>query len=126
MFHAQCIGQAYRSKLRITEARGFDLERQLADTRRAAARVEVEVSRLRNDAVSAQAQVAVLEGRVAAEQQRRELLLQAHEARGDELRAARREIAELRAELAAHRTTTGSEDAEVDATAQRFKMLELD
>lgn len=126
VFHAQCAGQAYRSKQRITEQRGFDLERQLNDTRRAAARVEADAGRLRNEAVSAQAQVAVLEGRVAAEQQRRELLVQAHEARGDELRAARREIAALRSELAAHKVAESQDDAEVDAAVQRFKMLELD
>lgn len=125
-FHAQCAGQSYRSKQRITEQHGFNLERQLNDTRRAAARVEAEAGRMRNEMVSAQAQVAVLEGRLAAEQQRRELLVQAHDARGDELRAARREIAELRAELAAHRVSGPQEDAEVDATALRFKMLELD
>ena len=125
-FHAQCVGQAYRSKLRITEQRGFALERQLEDTRRAAARVEVEANRLRNELTSAKSQVVVLEGRLAGERGLRDAAMARMDAKDDELRAARREIAELRAELAALKPETGAASDDIDATVQRFKMLELD
>ena len=119
VFHATCAGQAYRSQLRLAE-------QQLADTRRAAARVEADANRLRNDAVSAQARAAILEGQLAAEQTRRQLEVERGSARSDELRAARAEIAALRVELAALKTTPVAEEQGLDASALRFSLLELD
>lgn len=126
VFHGQCAGQAYRSRGRLAEQRQRDLEAQLADTRRAAARVELEANRLRNEAVSAQAQVCVLEARVAGLQTHRELDAERHAARGNELRAAHAEVAALRAELAALKPASAEPESDLDASAQRFKMLELD
>ena len=126
VFHGQCAGQAYRSRGRLAEQRERNLEDQLADTRRAAARVEAEANRLRNESVSAQAQVVVLEGRVAGLQAQRELDAERHAARGDELRAARAEVAALRAELAAVKPAPAEAETDLDASAQRFRMLELD
>lgn len=126
VFHGRCAGHSYRSKGRLAEARARELEAQLADTRRSAARVEVDVNRLRNEAVSAQAQVCVLEGRVAGLQAQRDLDAERHAARADELRAARNEIAALRIELAALRPASAPADEDADASVQRFKMLELD
>jgi chromosome segregation ATPase len=127
VFHRSCIGSSYRSKLRLAEQRGLDLERQLNDTRRAAARVEAEANRLRNEATSVRAQVAVLEGRVAGLQAQRELDAESILSRSNELRAARVEIASLRSELASLRPQEDRDsEGDLDATAQRFKMLELD
>ena len=126
VFHAGCVGQAYRSKLRMAEQRTRELESQLADTRRAAARVETETNRLRNESVSAQAQVAILEGRIAGLQTQREFDAERHAARADELRAARNEVAALRIELAALKPTDTQAEDDADASVQRFKMLELD
>lgn len=129
VFHAQCVGQAYRSKLRLAEQRGWDLERQLNDTRRAAARVESEANRHRNDAMTAQARAVVLEGRIAGLLHERELSAARLDAHLEELRAARNEVAALRRELAALRPSESESeraDADLDATAQRFRMLELD
>ena len=126
VFHATCVGQSYRSQMRLAEQRAEELERQLADTRRAAARVELDVNRLRNEAMTAQSRVIVLEGQLAGEQTRRQLEVERGVARGDELRVARTEIATLRAELATLKTAEEPVDQDVDATVQRFRMLELD
>ena len=126
VFHARCVGMSYRSKLRITEGKVRELEAQVADTRRAAARVEVEANRLRNDAASARAQAIMLEGRLAATQARSD---QDHErlaARDEELREARRQLASLRSDLVALRPQEGSTAEAEDATVQRFRNLELD
>lgn len=126
VFHRACAGQAYRSRGRLAEQRQRDLEAQLADTRRAAARVEADANRLRNEAVSAQAQVCVLEGRIAGLQAQRELDADRHAARADELRVARNEIAALRIELASLKPAASEPEPDLDASVQRFKMLELD
>jgi len=128
VFHAACLGQAYRSKLRMAEQRARELEAQVADTRRAAARVESETGRLRNESMSRAAEVISLEGRLAGVRAELELSQERLTARQGELQGARNQNAALRAELAAvkqERVEDKRED-EVDASVQRFKMLELD
>jgi capsule polysaccharide export protein KpsE/RkpR len=126
VFHRQCAGQAYRSKLRLAEQRACDLEAQLADTRRAAARVEVETHRLRNEVTAQMASVVTLEGRLAERRTQLDLAQDRLQATRSDLQAARNEAAALRAELAALKPAEQSPDEDVDATVQRFKMLELD
>lgn len=127
VFHAACLGQAYRSKLRIAEQRSRELEAQLADTRRAAARVEAETSRLRNESMSRAAEVISLEGRLAGVRAELALAQERLTARQGELQGARNQNAALRAELAtAKQGEVETTQDEVDASVQRFKMLELD
>lgn len=125
VFHARCVGQSYRSRLRLSEQRVRELESQLSGTRRAASRVESEANRLRNEVASAQARALILEGQVARLQAQRELDVDRMAASGDELRATRNELASVRLELEAFRPKDMVED-DVDATVQRFKMLEFE
>jgi chromosome segregation ATPase len=130
VFHAACLGQAYRSKLRRAEQCNRELESQLADTRRSAARVEAETNRLRNDATSRAAAACVLEGRVSGLQAQLELAQERLQVAHGELQGARNQNAALRTELSALRSseTEGqkSENADLDATSLRFRLLELD
>jgi len=128
VFHAACLGQAYRSKLRIAEQRTRELEAALADTRRAAARVEAEAGRFRNEATARAAEVISLEGRLAGARAELDLAQERLRSRQDELQGARNQNAALRAELVTAKGDAPSDqkDADVDASVQRFKMLELD
>jgi chromosome segregation ATPase len=130
VFHAACAGQAYRSKLRISEQRVRELESQLADTRRAAARVEAETSRLRNEVTSRTAEVITLTGLVAGHRSQLVLAQERLQGREDELRASRNESAAMRVELATVKRDAVPADAahesDADASVQRFRMLELD
>lgn len=128
VFHAACIGQSYRSKLKISEQRARELEAQLADTRRAAARVEAEASRLRNEVTSRGAEVISLTGMLSGARQQLFTAQDARVALQDELQVARSQNAALRAELAAvkQERVTEPQGEDQDASVQRFKMLELD
>lgn len=127
VFHAACIGQAYCSKLRMAEQTARDLEAKLADTRRSAARVEAETNRLRNEAMSRAAEVIGLEGRMTGIRAELDLAQERLRARQNELQGERNQNASLRAELASVRHERVEEQADdVDATVQRFRMLELD
>jgi chromosome segregation ATPase len=128
VFHAQCLGQAYRSRLRMAEQRGRELEAQLADTRRAAARVEAETGRLRNEVISRGAEVIALTGLLSGHRDQLALAQERLQARQGELQGARNQNAALRAELAAAKQEAPGATSvdEVDASVQRFKMLELD
>lgn len=119
VFHRPCVGQAYRSKLKIAEQSVHTLERQLADTRRAAARTETDANTQRNLANVRMAQVAQLQGDIRA-------IEGALRAAEDVARAAAAEVTALRAELASLRAPASAEEQDADATVQRFKMLELD
>jgi len=126
VFHAACLGQAYRSKLRIAEQRTRELESQLADTRRAAARVEAETNRLRNEATSRGAEVITLTSLLSGHRDQLALAQERLQVRQDELQGARNQNAALRAELS-QRVEHKAEEAPVeDSTALRFKLLELD
>jgi chromosome segregation ATPase len=127
VFHAACIGRAYCSKLRMAEQTARDLEVKLADTRRAAARVEAETSRLLNQSMSRAAEVIGLEGRLAGVRAELDLAQERLRARQDELQGTRNQNAALRTELASVRHERVEERADdVDAAVQRFRMLELD
>jgi len=127
VFHAACIGQAYRSKLRMAEQLVRELEAQVAGTRRAAARVEAETSRLRNEVTSRGAEVISLEGRLAGVRAELDLSQERLTARQGELQGARNQNAAMRAELAAVKQgEVETTQDEVDASVQRFRMLELD
>jgi chromosome segregation ATPase len=129
VFHAACAGQAYRSKLRMAEQRNRELEAQLADTRRAAARVEAETGRLRNEVTSRTAEVITLTGMVAGHRSQLLLAQERLQAREDELRASRAESTALRVELATVKReapAAAEPESDLDASVQRFKMLELD
>jgi len=127
VFHAACLGQAYRSKLRMAEQRSRELEAKLADTRQAAARVEVEANRLRNVVMSRAAEVIGLEGRMAGVRAELDLAQERLRARQNELQGAHNQNAALRVELATVRQERVEErDDDVDATIQRFRMLEMD
>jgi len=127
VFHAACLGQAYRSKLRMAEQRSRELEAQFADTRQAAARVEAEASRLRNESMSRAAEVIGLEGRLAGVRAELDLAQERLRARQNELQGAHNQNAALRVELATVRQERVEErNDDVDATIQRFRMLELD
>jgi hypothetical protein len=112
----------------MSEQREREVERQLAETRRAAARVEVEANRFRNEAVERQAACFVMEGRASALRTELELTQERLRARQDELQGARNQNAALRAELASAKATDEPQESEKveDATVQRFRMLELD
>lgn len=128
VFHAQCAGQTYRSKQRITEAKVRELEVQLADTRRAASRIEEAANRYRNEATSKSA-AAIAEGaRLAAVRGELALANELLRATQAELQAARSGYIAIRAELEAAKKSTNDEGQkdDVDASALRFKMLELD
>jgi chromosome segregation ATPase len=127
VFHAACVGQAYRSRLRIAEQRARELEVQLADTRRSAARVEAEAGRLRNESTSRGAEVIALEGLLAGTRAQLGLAEERLQARQGELQGARNQNAALRAELATMKQEAPAEqEGDLDASAQRFRMLELD
>ena len=130
VFHAACIGRAYLSKLKLAEQRVRDLEAQVADTRRAAARVEAETNRLRNEATSKAAEVCVLEGRISGVRVELELTQERLRARQDELQGARNQNAALRAEIAKLQADAGissdEPEKDTDASAIRFGLLELD
>lgn len=126
VFHRACAGQAYRSRLRIAEQRVRELEAQVADTRRAAARVEADTNRLRNEVTSKGAEVIQMVGTLS---EARALLISARErlqATEGALQSAYNENAALRAELAAFKPEASKAQEDVDATVQRFRMLELD
>lgn len=128
VFHATCASNSYRSKQSITDAKMRELEAQLADTRRAAARTEGELNVQRNLATSRHAEVVQLN---AIAQEARDVRIAHEQARFEaeaQLRAARTEIAALKAELAARSSenTLSADPAQDDATAIRFKLLELD
>ncbi len=127
VFHVQCFGQRYLSKQRVSDERVRTLEAQLADTRRAAARVEAETHQLRNQVTSKGAENIQLTALLSTTRN----AMFANEDRAlaaqEELRAARNEIAAMRIELAANRPTQApAEKQDEDATVQRFRMLELD
>ncbi len=127
VFHRACVGQRYRSKLRIAEERARTLEAQLADTRRAAARTEVELNQERNAATSRGAEVISLTAMLSGHRTQ----LFASEDRllavQNELRASRAETAALRAELATVKPEApAKQEDDLDASVQRFRMLELD
>jgi chromosome segregation ATPase len=130
VFHVECLGQAYRSKLRMAEQRSRELEAQLADTRRAAARVEAETSRFRNESMSRAAEVISLEGRLAGVRAELELSQERLRARQGELQGARNQNAALRAELAAVKQEAPAvrpEDGpQMDDSSLRFSLLELE
>lgn len=130
VFHAVCIGLAYASKLKVSEERMRELERQLTETRRAAARVEAETNRLRNESNSRQAELIVIEGRVAGLRAELELAQERLSSRQAELQGARNQNAELRAEIVKLQADAGisteTEKNDVDASVQRFRLLELD
>jgi len=125
VFHEQCVGQAYRSKLRLAEQRSLDLERQLNETRRAAARAENEANVQRNLASTRHA--ALIQMTAITQEAQRQLTWeeQVRTETQNALRVAQAELAALRVELAAHHQETGEEEV-ADATAMRFKLLELD
>lgn len=128
VFHAACLGQAYRSKLRIAEQRTRELEAQLGDTRRAAARVEAEAGRFRNEATARAAEVISLEGRLAGARAELDLAQERLRSRQDELQGARNQNAALRAELATvkqERVEDKHED-DRDASVIRFSLIELE
>jgi chromosome segregation ATPase len=121
VFHADCAKHAYRSKLKLAEQRNRELESQLADTRRAAARVEIEANHLRNETTSLSIQLDNARGQLAIADDR----LQAH---WDDLQAVRSQNAALRTELTAIKTERQEQkqDGEIDGAAEsRFKLLEL-
>jgi chromosome segregation ATPase len=131
VFHRACVGQAYRSKLRIAEKHGFNLERQLEDTRRAAARVDAEANQLRNEATSRGAEVITLTSMLSGTRTQLFASQDRLQATQDELRASRTEIAALRAELATVKREARADgendaDSDLDASARRFQLLELD
>lgn len=131
VFHRACVRQAYRSKLKIAEQSVRDLEARLADTRTAAARVEAEANLHRSLARQHHGDLT----RVTAEAQRNAQEVYAE--RGYRLEAERALAAVaaerdgLRRELAAERAANRPQPEEkptedLDATSQRFRMLELD
>lgn len=128
VFHAACAGQAYRSKLRMSEVRVRELEDQLASTRQAAARVESEANRLRNESTSHAAKLTIAESRLATTRAELELAQERLQATQVELQAARSGYIALRAELEAVKRGPPPEEQkdDLDASALRFKMLELD
>jgi chromosome segregation ATPase len=128
VFHAACVGRAYMSKLRVAEQRVRELEAQVADTRRAAARVEAETNRLRNESTSRAAEVCVLEGRLSGARAELELTNERLRARQDELQGARNQNIALRAELAKVQVAEvqPEPEKEADPTSVRFGLLELD
>ena len=125
VFHAACIGQAYRSKLKISEQRERELERQLADTRRSAQRIEAEAHQLRNDVASRSAEAYRLEALLASVRSDLALAQERLQARQGELQGARNQLAAVRAELAQGQQEPAAPEVE-DSTALRFKLLELD
>jgi chromosome segregation ATPase len=127
VFHRACAGQAYRSKLRIAEQRGFDLERHLADTRRAGARVEAELNRERNQATSRGAEVITLTSMLSGTRSQLFAAQDRLQATQEALQASQVEVAGLRAELATVKQEAPVERGDdLDASAQRFRLLELD
>jgi len=127
VFHAACLGQAYRSRLKMSEQRERELERQLADTRRAAQRVEAEAHQLRNDVAIRSADVYRLEAQLANVRSELELTQERLQARQGELQGARNQLGALRAEVAQKAAQEPEAQPEVeDSTVLRFKLLELD
>ena len=127
VFHRACVGQRYRSKQRIADQRVRDLEAQLADTRRAAARAEVDLNQERNQSTSRGAEVISLTAMLSGTRTQLFATEDRLAATRNELSAARAETAAVRAELATVKpeAPTKQED-DLDASAQRFRMLELD
>lgn len=127
VFHAACVGQTYRSKQRLSEAKQRETEAALADTRRAAARTETELNVQRNLATSRHAEVVQLEYAVAQVRQQLAVQEQARYEVEAQLRAARAEVAALKVEAAARSSENRqSADPGVDDSALRFSLLELD
>ena len=133
IFHAECMRDAYRSKLRIAEtekanalAREADVVRQLAETRRAAARVEAEANQLRNELAGTRAKVLILEGQAAQARYDVEVAQERAATRLAELQGARNQVVTLQGEIAKAKPEEVQVDQDEDASATRFKMLELD
>lgn len=130
VFHASCIGRAYASKLKVAEQRVRELELQLTQTRRSAARVEVEANRLRNETASRHAEQFVLAGRVDNLQRELDLAQERLEMKLGELQGGRNQNAALRAEIVKVQGEAGispeSEADDTDASEIRFKLLEMD
>lgn len=133
IFHRSCLRDAYRSKLRVAEtekmnalAREADVVRQLAETRRAAARVETEANQLRNELAGARAKVLILEGQAAQARSDVGIAQERAEIRLAELQGARNQVVALQAEIAKAKPEEVRVDQDEDASATRFKMLELD
>lgn len=126
VFHARCVGQSYRSALRLAEAKARELQDRLDETRRAAARVEAEANRLRNEVASQRQRVIEAEARSV------NALALADNDRGlvaalrQELADARAREGRLRAELVALRPQEAEATDDRDATVERFRLLELD
>jgi seryl-tRNA synthetase len=129
-FHPYCLQDRYRSALRVAQQHQTELQKQLDATRRAAARIEEDERRARNEAsqrhaaqIRLESQAATLRDELARSQER----LRAVEGA---LAAARNEGATLRAEVAKVRQeTVPAEDTKndiVDASSVRFGLLELD
>lgn len=133
IFHEGCLRDAYRSKLRIAEtqaanavAREADVARQLADTRRSAARVEAEANQLRNELAGTRAKVLILEGQAAQARYDVEVAQERAATRLAELQGARNQVVTLQGEIAKAAPKEAPVDQDEDASATRFKMLELD
>jgi len=125
-FHRGCARNAYRSKLKLTQQRELELERQLGDTRRAAQRVEAEAHQLRNDVANRTAEVLRLEAQLASVRSDLGLAQERLQTRQGELQGARNQLAALRAELAQKPEPEPQEATSEDSTALRFRLLELD
>lgn len=127
VFHAACASNSYRSKLSITTAKLRETEARLEDTRRAAARTEVELNVQRNLATSRHAEVVQLEYSVSQARAQQAAHEQARFEVEAQLRAARAEIAVLKADAAARSSENRQvADPAQDDSALRFSLLELD
>lgn len=127
VFHAECIGRSYISKLKLAEQRVRELEVQVADAQRS--RVESDANRIRNEVTRRQASALVHNARIEALRSELDLELARSRSFQNELQGSRNQNIALREEIAqlkSHGEISSEPEKVEDDAVMRFRMLELD